>query len=257
MTAHSLDHIAVAVARWVDGAQALSLLRGSWCGGWRLPAFQPCQVEFAAGMRVELLAPGEDSGNFVARFLDRRLGRNGPHHITFKVDDIHDTLRTAEAQGFTPLQVRLDQPAWREGFLHPKETGLGFLVQFVESDLRAGDPGTGAALPCPWSTPEGTPAGVDGIVVEVADPVLAHRVLHGVLGGTRASRRSAGRPECATYRWAGGAALHTLPAAGPAKVGVLVLDEAPPAELEPVQDAGGLWITPVLEPLGLRLAGWA
>lgn len=76
----------------------------------------------------EVLQPvGE--GSFVERFLDRR----GPsvHHVAFEVQDWAQAVAACERHGvsfFDESDGETDGAAWRDAFIHPRETG-GLLVQ--------------------------------------------------------------------------------------------------------------------------------
>jgi methylmalonyl-CoA epimerase len=132
-----LDHVALAVRRWRDARAVLvEGLGGHWLGGIRMPEYNPGQLSFANGMRVELLEPGPDSSSFLNRFVER--GGAGPHHVTFKVDDIRAAIKRARDAGVEIVRERLDNPGWQEAFLHPKSTGIGFVIQLAQSTI---DPG--------------------------------------------------------------------------------------------------------------------
>ncbi|TYB57611.1 hypothetical protein FXF51_39630 [Nonomuraea sp. PA05] len=191
MTAYALDHVALAVRDWAQAGPVLAgRYAGRWDSGFRQPVFSPAQLEYADGMRIELLEPGAEPSSFVRRFLDARQAPARPHHITFKVRDIRATLGRARECGFEPIQVNLESEMWKEAFLHPKATGLGFLVQVAQS---AGTPADlGGDLPGmyrtpPWPAPEGTPAALPAalpaVTGRVADLDTAGRVLRDVLGG--------------------------------------------------------------------------
>jgi catechol 2,3-dioxygenase-like lactoylglutathione lyase family enzyme len=132
-----LDHVALAVWRWSDArATLVDQLGGRWSGGVRMAEYSPCQLAFANGMRVELLQPGTDDSSFLARFLARSGA--GPHHVTFKVDDLSAAIRRARNAGLQIVRERRDNPAWQEAFLHPRSTGVGFVIQLAQSDIAPG-----------------------------------------------------------------------------------------------------------------------
>ena len=82
-------------------------------------------------MTIELLEPWEPERNdFLARFLARH--GPGPHHLTFKVRDITAALERVTAAGYHPVNVNLDDPYWKEAFLHPQEAH-GTVVQLAEA----------------------------------------------------------------------------------------------------------------------------
>ena len=132
-----LDHVALATR---DCSDALATLIGDLggtllAGGAYSAGFQSLQVllgDDTAGMKVELLEPFEPEQN---DFLDRFLTRHGegPHHLTFKVDDLARTVQRVEAAGYTPVSVDVSDPNWREAFLMPRDAH-GTVVQLAESN---------------------------------------------------------------------------------------------------------------------------
>jgi hypothetical protein len=85
-------------------------------------------------MAIELLEPWNTEANdFLARFLDRN--GEGPHHLTFKTDDIKRELDRAADAGYHPVGVNIDNPWWKEAFIHPKETG-NTVVQIAQSGIE-------------------------------------------------------------------------------------------------------------------------
>jgi catechol 2,3-dioxygenase-like lactoylglutathione lyase family enzyme len=130
-----LDHIALATR---DVKPALDLFVGELGGlvlfGGHAAGFRPMQVRLGdvdAGMNVELLEPWDvETNDFLARFLDRH--GDGPHHLTFKVDDLEASLERVRASGFQPIGIDLSDPEWKEAFLHPREAH-GTVVQLAES----------------------------------------------------------------------------------------------------------------------------
>lgn len=175
-----LDHVAVAAEHlselWPRYAGDLG---GRWIGGSTNPGFSFGQVGFANGMKVEGLYPDRPEENdFLRRFLD--ASGPGPHHITFKVPDLAGEIERATAAGLPPVSVNLDDPDWKEAFLHPK-AACGIVVQLAQSggqDLPAEDPVV--PVPAPRVTPAAT---LDRIVQVVADLDLARRIFVDLLGG--------------------------------------------------------------------------
>jgi len=183
VTAPRLDHVAIAVERWTDAWPCYAVdLGGEWRSGERGPGFAPQQLEYANGMRVELLEPNRVAENdFLRRFLDRH--GPGVHHLTFKVHDIAATLAALDRAGFHPVGVDTADPTWKEAFVHPKEAA-GVVVQVAEA--------VGGA----WVTPaaDGFPvelrpsSALTGIVLAVADLDDALRLYRDVLGGKELRR---------------------------------------------------------------------
>ncbi len=91
------------------------------------------QLEYSHGGRIELLEPVERDSTSVGRFLERSP-RGGLHHLTFKVDDLAAALEVVTTAGFTPFGTMLDQPNWKETYLHPRQTG-GALIQLAQAQF--------------------------------------------------------------------------------------------------------------------------
>ena len=121
-----LDHVAVAVHSikaavplYRDALGGQYLMGGEEGGSWRW-----IQFRFPGGGKVELLEPlGE---GFLSRFLEKR--GEGLHHITFKTDDIEAAIEHVRSQGYELVDVRLDDPHWKEAFLRPSKAH-GTLIQ--------------------------------------------------------------------------------------------------------------------------------
>ncbi len=156
MSAYELDHLAIAVPAWEPAGSLLNRELGArWASGFRLDAFNPCQLAVAEDMRLELLEPGGGERSFIRRFLSENNGAAAPHHITLKVQDIHAAIAAAQAAGIEPILLRLDHPQWKEAFLHPRDAGLGFLVQMVQmvqapQSIEDITVETFGGLACPW-----------------------------------------------------------------------------------------------------------
>jgi methylmalonyl-CoA/ethylmalonyl-CoA epimerase len=173
-----LDHVAIAVERWRDGwPRFRELLGGAWDGGGQTLGFAPHQLTYPDGMRVELLRPHlVEKNDFLRRFIDRN--GVGPHHLTFKVDDIRVAIDDATAAGLPPVSVSFEDPSWMEAFLHPKGAH-GIVVQLAQAD------------PADWSVPDpprslppaGEPADLVRAVHLVADLDAAVGLFSGLLDG--------------------------------------------------------------------------
>jgi catechol 2,3-dioxygenase-like lactoylglutathione lyase family enzyme len=135
VTVIDLDHVASATR---DVAPALDVLVGELGGtvlfGGDAPGFRFMQVRLGdatEGMNIELIEPWDVGRNdFLERFLTRH--GDGPHHLTFKVDDLVATLDRVRESGYRPVSVDLSDPQWKEAFLHPREAH-GTVVQLAES----------------------------------------------------------------------------------------------------------------------------
>ena len=125
-----LDHVAIAVR---DVGEPLRVIVGELGSlvmhGGAAVGFRAMQIDCGA-CAIELLEPWNvEINDFLKRFLER--SGQGPHHLTFKTDDIERELARVEEAGYHPTGVNLGNPWWQEAFLHPKETG-GVLIELCE-----------------------------------------------------------------------------------------------------------------------------
>lgn len=133
-----LDHVAIGTqdANPVIG-RLVGELGGTIIGGGVPPGsgFRAVQIHLGSpddvGMTVEVLEPHEPQHNdFLQRFVDSRGA--GPHHVTFKTPDIRAEIDRFTNLGIEPIGVRIDNPRWREFFVHPKRAH-GVVVQVAQS----------------------------------------------------------------------------------------------------------------------------
>lgn len=191
-----LDHVALAAA---DTAPAMRFLTGTLGGtvlsGGQAFGFRPVQVlvgDITGGMKVELLEPWDTEHNdFLARFVARTGA--GPHHLTFKVNDLDVALAAARRAGFTPVGVERSDPRWQEAFLHPSEAH-GTVVQVAQTTEGADRAAWLAYVaangaegsPKWWVEPEppsGPPAFLRRVVLGAPDPAALLPLYAGLLGG--------------------------------------------------------------------------
>lgn len=193
-----LDHVAVAAERWEDAwPRYAHELGGQWVSGGESSGFAAHQVAYANGMRLELLRPHNvDQNDFLRRFLDHN--GPGPHHLTFKVKDIVVAIGEAESAGFRPVGIALDDPLWKEAFLHPKDAP-GVVVQLAESH------GDWTSDPAPGfpSTAHGEPAFLDRVVHAVASLDEGLRLFAGLLAGEEVSRGDDAEGRWVDLAWPG------------------------------------------------------
>jgi methylmalonyl-CoA/ethylmalonyl-CoA epimerase len=136
-----LDHVALVTREVRD---ALDVLVGELGAivlfGGQSVGFRPMTMRLGnadEGMNLELLEPWDvENNDFLERFVARHGA--GPHHLTYKVDDIEATLERARSAGYRPVNIDLSDPTWKEAFLHPREAH-GTVVQLAEAH---GDWGT-------------------------------------------------------------------------------------------------------------------
>jgi catechol 2,3-dioxygenase-like lactoylglutathione lyase family enzyme len=181
------DHLAVGVRNWPEGFRRFATeLGGQWSHGGDAGQFAPCQLVYPLGINIELIAPGSAADGFMHRFIDR--AGPGPHHITFKVRSLDAALAEISALGIGVLDGANRHPYWREAFLHPKQCGIGTLLQLVQSDdavvlgvARMPPPDSFPAGGPPAATPERSVAWV-GLTVESLE--RARELFTGALQGT-------------------------------------------------------------------------
>jgi methylmalonyl-CoA/ethylmalonyl-CoA epimerase len=128
------DHVAHAVPSIRDVLPLyVDLLGGEIEGGGFNPwgGHLAVQLIYPGGSRLELLEPTRPDSQSCSGFLARNR-RGGLHHLTFKVADIRAALDSLGAAGFEPFGLMLDDPGWREAYLHPRQTS-GVLVQIAQS----------------------------------------------------------------------------------------------------------------------------
>ena len=171
-----LDHLAIGTPALTDGWELFGgLLGGTWAYGGDSPGYWWGQLEFAAGPKIELLTPtGGPDAAFLERFLARRGA--GPHHFNFLVSDIAEALARTREFGIEPVGASLENPRWKEAFLHPS-SAHGIVIQLAQQE---GEP----VAPAPGELPEAGPACQFGLIeYHVGDLDRAVRLFRDVLDG--------------------------------------------------------------------------
>ena len=259
-----LDHVAVATERqaaaWPRYAGDLA---GAWVSGGESIGFLAAQVSYANGMKVEVLEPHlVEQNDFLRRFLD--ASGPGPHHLTFKVADIHDALGAVAAAGLSPVGVDLSDPQWQEAFLHPKEA-RGVVVQLAQAG-GSWESSPPADMPSPATA---TPAVLDHVTHAVADLHDAAVLFRDLLGGRELADGELDGGCFLDLGWSGGGCIRLVaPHAGddgsspwttwldgrPGRVHHLAFTVADPAAVpDAVPTRDGSWVVPPERNLGVRL----
>jgi catechol 2,3-dioxygenase-like lactoylglutathione lyase family enzyme len=178
-----LDHVAIATRDVGPIVHALVADFGSHVlyGGVNF-GFRAMQLN-CGDLRIELLEPHNiEQNDFLERFLVR--SGEGPHHLTFKTDDIEKLLARIEEAGYHPVGVNIDNPFWREAFIHPKEAG-GTVVQVAQSDFGSidfeRDAGEYAQGPGKW-WPDPPQPGPDAARAVLRRVVVTTDSMQGALG---------------------------------------------------------------------------
>ncbi|ROO85504.1 glyoxalase/bleomycin resistance protein/dioxygenase superfamily protein [Actinocorallia herbida] len=176
-----LDHLAIGVRRWSDAyARFATHLGGRFHHAGEAPEYAPCQLEFGTGMRLEFIAPSEQSG-----FMDRFLSRRGPapHHLTFKVPSMDETAKEFARLKFPSFGGHPDLPGRRETFVHPKDAAIGTLVQVIESDDSLLETHALTVAPADFPSPAAESRTVSLVGLTAADLGRAHDLLGRALLG--------------------------------------------------------------------------
>lgn len=137
-----LDHIGIAVQANSPLAKALGII-GLASSGNEVVASEKVDTEWfplpavknvapnTSGTSIELLHPTEPE-SVIGKFLAKN-GRDGVHHLSFRVEDLGAMMKKFEAAGF-----RFVYPSPKPGahdclvnFLHPATTG-GVLLELTE-----------------------------------------------------------------------------------------------------------------------------
>lgn len=216
-----LDHVALGLRNVGPTLNALvGELGAKVLFGGANVGFRAMQVD-AGACRIELLEPwGVEDNDFLERFLER--SGEGPHHLTFKTDDIVRDLARAEEAGFVPVNVLLGNPWWQEAFLHPKQAG-GTVVQLAQSAIdptdidpevleaarEGGEYGPGQWWPDP-PRPAEKRARLERVVVTTEDLDVAMNLYEDLLGGTSAGFGDG----WVDLAWPGGGCVRVEAAAG-------------------------------------------
>jgi catechol 2,3-dioxygenase-like lactoylglutathione lyase family enzyme len=184
-----LDHVAIATN---DVTEVLSTLVGTLgtpviFGGVNI-GFRAMQVA-GGDLRIELLEPYNlEQSDFLQRFLD--ANGEGPHHLTFKTDDIEREIERVREAGYNPVGINISMPFWKEMFIHPKEAG-GTVIQIAQSEFgpldferEAGDYGPGKWWPDP-PAPAEQRAILRRVVITTDEMSRALGLYADLLGGER------------------------------------------------------------------------
>lgn len=132
----TVDHVALATWDVTNSVRLFTeVLGGVYVDGGddRDSGFRWLQFRLPGG-KVELLEPLHRDG-FLYRFLTRR--GEGLHHMTMYVRDLADAIEKVTTAGYAPVDVNLTHDAWKEAFLHPRDTS-GVLIQLAQTPFPEG-----------------------------------------------------------------------------------------------------------------------
>lgn len=134
------DHTAVAARRIRDLLPIYQdLLGGVFVSGGDnvVNGYRTLQLRYPNGGKIELMEPLAGS-TFFDSFFELTRGRGGVHHLNFHVPDIHVAVEALRERGYRLFGLNLDNPRWRDVFLHPKEAH-GVLIQLAQPGSREGE----------------------------------------------------------------------------------------------------------------------
>jgi methylmalonyl-CoA/ethylmalonyl-CoA epimerase len=131
-----IDHIAQAVPELGPQIELLESLFGFRANepnlqGARDMLSVKLAVPGSSDIDWELVAPATPD-SFLNRFLNGSAGP-GLHHVQCWVPDVGEAQRELRSMGFEPWSDREPEEPdgeWYEVFLHPRQSGMGFLFQF-------------------------------------------------------------------------------------------------------------------------------
>ena len=212
MRAREADHLRSRRDRHpelADGWQLFGgLLGGAWVYGGDSAGYWWGQLRFAAGPKIELLTPtGGPGGAFLERFLTSR--GPGPHHFTFVVADLSQTLSRARALGIEPVGVDLSNDVWKEAFLHPRDAH-GIVIQLAQQSATP-------ELAPPSELPEpGPPSAFEPVEHHVTDLAGATRLFTELLHGEPVATSGSQAAVAAELTWSNGARLRLVGSAAEA-----------------------------------------
>lgn len=197
-----LDHVAIAVGDIDRTLDQLDAMGATLIMGERAPGFQYAVARLGdatSGMNLEVLTPHHpEEHDFLARFLEQH--GDGPHHLSFVMDDVRPMLGRLREEGLEPMQVKLGWAPWEDGFVRTHGTvvqvaGTSLGYPPMEEMLAASARDEVLTLPClehgtdrGWWTgrrPAGPPVTLDRVVLGTQDLAGARRLFGDVLGGVR------------------------------------------------------------------------
>jgi len=203
------DHVAIGTPALTYGWQLFGgLLGGTWVYGGDSAGYWWGQLQFAAGPKIELLTPtGGPDAAFLERFLASR--GPGPHHFTFIVPDLSQTVAQARALGIEPVGVDLSGDVWKEAFLHPRDAH-GIVIQLAQQSAAP-------ELAPPAELPDPGPASAFGPVEHhVNDLRGATNLFTDLLNGELVTPAGSQDAPAAELTWSNGARLRLVGSAASA-----------------------------------------
>src|SRR5579864_2641798 len=130
----AFDHTAIAT-RSISSALPLyrDLLGGRPNGFERQPerGFAWLTLRYPNGAQIELLEPVGSNG-FLQSFLERH--GEGPHHMTFLVNDVRLAVERAKAAGLRVVDEDYRDPRWQEAFISPR-SAFGTVIQLAQTTM--------------------------------------------------------------------------------------------------------------------------
>ena len=127
-----VEHIGIAVRKLDEAVRRYEALLGVACYGIEAVEDQRVNTAFfrLGDVKIELLESASPDGP-LGKFLETH--GEGLHHIAYRVPDVAEALRQAEAAGFRLIdkEPRRGAEGMLIAFVHPKSTG-GVLTEFCQ-----------------------------------------------------------------------------------------------------------------------------
>jgi methylmalonyl-CoA/ethylmalonyl-CoA epimerase len=130
-----IDHLGIAVkdkesaSRFLtDVFGALKVFDDSW--EYRGQKFNWAYFLIGDLGMIELVS-STDPDNFINKFIEKH--GEGLHHVTIQVEDLDEAVSFLEGKGIRVLDVKNEDPHWKEAFISPKDS-FGVLFQLAEFD---------------------------------------------------------------------------------------------------------------------------
>ena len=132
MATSHIEHIGIAVKNLKEAIKMYECIFGLSCYKIEEISDQKIRTAFfqIGQTKIELLESTDPEGP-IGKFIEKK--GEGVHHIAFAVENLADTLREVEANGFQLIdkQPRRGTEGLNIAFLHPRSTG-GVLLELCE-----------------------------------------------------------------------------------------------------------------------------
>jgi len=133
----AFDHTAIAVRSIASALPLYRDLLGGRPNGFERQSgrgFAWLTLRYPNGAQVELLEP--TGPGFLQSFLDKY--GEGPHHMTFIVADVRQSVERAKAAGLRLVDEDYRDARWQEAYISPR-SAFGTIIQLAQTTLSEGE----------------------------------------------------------------------------------------------------------------------